>query len=200
VHIPLSLHGCALPLAAVLVLSACNTSPSAPERGAPPPSPEEAKLVVNEVVWPDAAAIDRAALGALPERAASHVRSSRVPVLLPAREALLAVASVVAKELWTSASMRAEGVTLTVTASRASHRVPGVGPTKGNRALRGTHGFVSQNEGIWSASWIENGVAYSVEVECASPEAPRCADEVFVTEVANDLAYVGGAGVEEVAR
>lgn len=190
----------ALAPALVSLLAACNTSPSAPERAGSTPAPQAAKMLVHDVVWPAPAALDRAALGALSAAARERVSSSRVPVLLPAKEEMLAVANVIAKETWTASSVRTGGVTVTVTASRAAHVVPGVGPAKGNRAIRGTHGFVSQNEGIWSAAWTENGVAYSVEVECDSPAAARCADDAYVMELANGLAYVGGAGAGEVAR
>jgi hypothetical protein len=199
VHTSSSLHGLALGLAAVSVLASCNTAPPAPSQSAPEAaSPQAGGLRTREVAWPARGTLDRGALGALGARAAEAVRGSRVPVLLPARRELLAAAQVIAKERWTVASVRAEGATITVTASRAARVVPGVGAAQGNRDIRATRGFVSQNEGIWSAAWIENGVAYSVEVECASPDAAMCADEAFVMELANGLAYVGGA--EEVAR
>jgi hypothetical protein len=165
-----------------------------------PPAPQAAKLLVNEVAWPGPEKVDRAAARLLTLRAAESVRASRVPVLLPASVDLLAAANVIAKEHWTTASVRAPGATITVTATRAAHVVPGVGPVKGSRAIRAAQGMVTQNEGIWSAAWTENGVAYSVEVECDSPGAARCADEAFVMELASGLAFVGGMGAGEVAR
>lgn len=179
----------------------CDTSPSPPEQAAPPPpAPQAAKLVVVDVAWPDPARLDRAAAGALDARAAEGVRRSRVPVLLPARRDMLAVTKVIAKEHWTVASARVPGATVTVTASRAARAVPGIERAEGRRAIRGTRGNVTQNEGIWSAAWTENGAAYSVEVECDSPGAGPCADDAFVMRLADGLVYVGGAGAEEVAR
>lgn len=183
--------------AAAASLAACDTSPPAPP-GAIPPAP--AQIQIKEVTWPAEATIDRASLAALSPEARERVNASRVPVLVPPRASLLAGAKVISKETWTVASMRAEDATITITASRAARVVPGVGPAEGNRPIRGTRGFVTQNEGIWGAAWRENGVSYSVEVECASPEAARCADGAFVTELAGELTFVGGAGAGEVAR
>ena len=36
-------------------------------------------------------------------------------------------------------------------------------------ALRGAKGFVTVNEGIRSASWMENGASYTIDVECRDP-------------------------------
>jgi hypothetical protein len=38
----------------------------------------------------------------------------------------------------------------------------------------------------------ENGVAYSVDVECAENTDVRCTSDAFVTELTNHLVYVGG--------
>lgn len=180
----------AFALLAALSLAACNT-PS-PEPGAPPAG-EAAPVVVTEVVWPALSADGRAAFQALPALAQERVAASQVPVLLPPRKAWLASAGVATKPTWTTASMRAEGLTIVITASRAARVVPGVKPHEGNVKVRGEHrGFVTQNEGIWAASWVENHIAYSVEVECDQGGDARCADGSFALGVAGDLVFVGG--------
>lgn len=50
------------------------------------------------------------------------------------------------------------------------------------------------NEGIRSASFVENGAAYTVDVECASVADARCQSDAFVVELASRLVYVGGSG------
>ncbi len=55
-------------------------------------------------------------------------------------------------------------------------------------------GFVSINEGIRTASWIENGAAYSVDVECSDVRDARCQSEEFLLSIVAQLTYVGGSG------
>lgn len=178
--------------ATAIALPACNAAPSEPP-GVGPRAPLAASLVMKEVVWPSAASLDHRTRNALPPQVAERVAASRVPVLLPPRAEWLAVAKLTAKPLWTSASMRHDGVTVVTTATRAAHPVPGVEPVSGNRKIRGAMGFVTQNERIWSATWSENNVSYAIEVECEKEADARCADETFVMALAETLAYVGGA-------
>ncbi|MEZ4311552.1 MAG: hypothetical protein R3F14_26255 [Polyangiaceae bacterium] len=199
-HILFSRHAAALIAAPAFVLAACDTAPSSPPKRGAEVAPHASELAVSEVRWPGADTVDARVVGALPEEAAARVRGSRVPVLLPPRAGWLSTVTVVTKPLWTTASMKAEGATIVVTASRAARRVEGVGPAEGNRAMRGARGFVTQNEGIWSASWSENGVAYSVEVECDAPSAEACASDALVMAVTEELAFAGGEGAKEGAR
>lgn len=182
----------ALVAAGALAAAGCNAAGPSPGE-APSPAPT-AQVIEREVTWPRASEIDAKALAALTPASGEQVRASRVPVLLPGRAEWLAGAALLTKPTWTTASLAIDGATVVVTASRASRKVPGVGRAEGNRAVRSGKGFVTQNEGIWAASWIENGVAYSVEVECAQAGDARCADEAFTVKVANELVYVGGAG------
>jgi hypothetical protein len=100
----------------------------------------------------------------------------------------------VTDEHWASAWAQADGVTVTVSGTRVAFHSPTISPIEGTDAIRGARGFVSQNEGIWSATWPEHGVTYTLDVECADPAEPRCADRAWLTEVASGLAYVGGRG------
>jgi hypothetical protein len=74
----------------------------------------------------------------------------------------------------------------------------GVVPQPGPHTLREHEAFVSRNEGIWNATWIEHGVAYDLGLECAPVDAPPCDDQANVEALAEGLVYVGGR--EEVAR
>jgi hypothetical protein len=45
---------------------------------------------------------------------------------------------------------------------------------------------------IWTASWVEDGVAYALDVECAAAgDDPRCASEAYLLTLVDDLAEVG---------
>jgi hypothetical protein len=147
------------------------------------------------IAWPPASQVDGRALAALGAEAASRVARAPVPVLAPP-DPLDAPTLVVGPEYYAiSARARGEaGATIRVQGTRAAHRVEGLAPLVGDRAVRGVRGFVTVNEGIRSASWIEDGAAYVVDVECADPfRDPRCTDDTFVLDLAARLAFVGGA-------
>lgn len=190
-------------VALAAIASACEQTPPTPDR---PPSAgldtpaEAAPVEIGRVVWPPDEQIDRAALAALPPPAAAAVRISEVPVLVPPRPALLAAATIIAKPNWTTFSAGAEGITVSVMATRLAHRYDHIPPARGTSTVRGQPAFVTQNEGIWSVTWMENGVSYTVDLECASHEDAACASEAAVLELAGALAYVGGAGAGGGAR
>lgn len=129
-----------------------------------------------------------AALGLSRDR----IASSPVPVLAPR----LAVTSPVllVEDEWYVINAKANGATVHVQGTRAAHRYDSIAPIAGNRALRAGKGFVTVNENVHSASFIEGGVAYSVDVECSESTDTRCQGDDFIVSVVNDLAYVGGAG------
>ena len=58
--------------------------------------------------------------------------------------------------------------------------------------MRGEPAFVSENRRIWTVSWLEHGVAYGLDIECASPTDTRCTDENFAITLVDELTYVGG--------
>ncbi|XXT16883.1 hypothetical protein WME94_42300 [Sorangium sp. So ce429] len=192
------------PTAVFVILSAAV---AACEQTAPPsdaPRDQAAALsaaaavapVITTVTWPSAASVDRSALAVLPKTAFHAARTSQVPVLVPSRRELLAAPVIVAKEHWTSFWAKTETLTVSLTMTRLSRKVPGVPPVRGAHSVRGEPAFITANEGIWTASWTENGVSYALDVECAAPESPACASDALVRELASELVYVGGAGVK----
>jgi hypothetical protein len=189
--------------AALIALAAlavgCEQAPPTPGIPAEEPAPGAAPVQVapaeiSEIIWPPVERVDRKALEALPDEAQAAVRASHVPVLVPPRPALLAAPTIVAREHWTSFSARTPEITVFVMATRIARRYAHIPPTRGPRSVRGLPAFVTQNEGIWSATWMENGVSYTLDLECASPEDAACATDALLLEIAGELAYVGGAG------
>jgi hypothetical protein len=173
---------------------------------APPASTTTSRLTRGTVTWPDAAKIDERALAALGKSAregkdaltsgelSALIARSPVPVLAPSRLVLTSPTLVVEGEYF-ALSGRLDGATIALQGTRAAHRYEGLEPVAGDRDLRATKGFVSVNEGIRTASWMENGAAYSVDVECADVvNDARCASDDFLLSVVAQLAYVGGSG------
>lgn len=182
----------------LMALAACD--PAAPALETPREqtaalSPAPAlPLVISTVTWPAAASLDRGALEALPRKAAHAAMKSQVPVLVPRRRELLASPVIVTRQHWTSFWARTEDLTVSLTMTRLSRKIPSIPPFRGAHFVRGKPALVTVNEGIWSATWIENGVSYALDIECASPDAPSCASDALVRELAAELVYVGGAG------
>jgi hypothetical protein len=154
------------------------------------------------VAWPEASKIDERTLGSLvtatggqPERdVRAMIARSPVPVLAP-KDLVLGSPTLVVEGEYFALSGHVSGATIALQGTRAAHRYEGVEPVAGNRTLRATKGFVSVNEGIRTASWIENGAAYSVDVECADPRNDaRCQSDDFLLSIVTQLAYVGGSG------
>jgi hypothetical protein len=146
-------------------------------------------------VWPASSAI-AALRERLPESLRTAVDRCPVPVLLPNDVEWLARARVFTGGPqgpgYTLAAAHA-GLHLSVQASRVATLLPHVGHLPGKHRVRGAWGFLGENEGIHTASWIEHGVAYTAELECEAPDGPACQRERLVALV-EGLEYVGGVG------
>lgn len=180
-------------LASALALAACEQAPD-PEPPASRDGDVAAADVVATVDWVAAGAPDAAVRGRLGAEALRAVDEAPVPVLVPRWEDALSRAVVLSKTAYYAFSFRDEGVTVSLSGNGVAKVYPHIAPHPGTTRLRGRGGFVSQNEGIWAARWVEGGVAYALDVECAANDDPRCADERYVRELAEGLAYVGGKG------
>ncbi len=150
--------------------------------------------VLRIVEWPDADSANAVAVGALDEAAKREVKEAPVPVMMPDDPELLASAVVTRGAHWAAASMAANGHHVSVQMSGQAKVYAHIKPTKGPYQLRGHDAFVTHNEGIWVASWIEHGVAYNVELECADLKDAACQDREAVIALAEGLTFVGGAG------
>lgn len=180
-----------LAASAVTACSQDSSHPATSEAAAtPPPSPT---VIDKPVAWPTTA-VDETTLAALPESARAAVSSSQVPVLLVARASLLDDTVVIAKERFTAVSTKGDGIHVSVSATRSAHRRSHLPKVEGKHQVRGQPAWVTQNEAIWSASWIENGIAYVLELECASLPDPRCDDDAHLQTLIDELVYVGGRG------
>lgn len=184
----------ALVLTCVLQLG-CD-EPSAPPPPVAPkpatPAPTAAKTVQAKVAWPQQ--IHEAARAALSAEAREAVDRSPVPVLVVNRAAFLSASKVIAETNYYALSTQADGVTVSVQASRIAHKYDHIPPQQGPARVRGIPAFVTENEKIWSATWEEYGLGYSIDVECAKLPDPRCDNDRFVLELAESLVYVGGSG------
>ena len=190
-------------LATALLAGGCDRSeaPAPPAKNPPAPTaaPRDASTKVVDIAWPPEASIDRAARAALAPESAAAIPQSPVPVLVPRDPALLARGVLMAEPNWysfTTDAVDAQGAKyhVVVSASRVTHQHADIPPARGPVRLRGTDAFVTRNEGIPSATWVEHGVAYALDVECSSPTHARCTGDDLLKSVVESLVYIGGAG------
>jgi len=197
---------------ALLGLAACESrTPSLEE--APPPDPQAAaeaapvefaatppreappKVAPTDVRTPEwPAERDEFARSRLTDAARVEVDRSPLPALVVAETKLLASTVVTTGPHWYSATSRDGGLTTTLHGTRLAHQHAHIPPASGRSAVRGRPAFVTENEGIVSAAWVEGGVAYALDVECRDRDDARCHGEGFVVGLASRLVFVGGHG------
>jgi hypothetical protein len=191
-----------------LLVVACNGNTSATRTDEHAPAVSTSSVVVRPTVaWPAASSIDEGALLSLSrsgDKTDREIRAlvsrSPVPVLAP-KDLRLTTPTLVVEGEYFALTGRVDDATSRATVSiqgtRAAHRYEGVDPVAGTRDLaRGAtiRGFVTINEGIRTASWIENGTAYNVDVECSEHTDLRCQSDDFLLSVVAQLTFVGGSG------
>ena len=194
-------------LGALLVM-ACNGNTSATRTDEHAPAVTTSSVVVHPAVaWPAASTVDDGALSSLSrsgDKADVEVRAlvsrSPVPVLAPKDLRLTMPTLVVEGEYFALTGRVDDGssrATVSIQGTRAAHRYESVDPVPGTRDLargKANRGLVTVNEGIRTASWIENGTAYSVDVECSEHMDRRCQSDDFLLSVVAQLTFVGGSG------
>jgi hypothetical protein len=151
------------------------------------------------VEWPAAERIDTTARASLPEKSAEALRRAPVPVLVPGDATLLKGGILLASDEWYSWTATRHfddgaALTLVVSGTRMVHVHAHIPPARGTTQVRGRDAFLTRNEAVPSATWQENGISYTVDIECSSPVDARCADEALLRELTEGLVYVGGAG------
>lgn len=198
-----------LGFATCLLVPACDTEQPAPtrtERRADAPTELSGKplqrgavlggeKVQRAVQWPSAEALDAGVRDQLDSRFRDALASSPLPVLVPRSEEMLRTAELYQGEHWIAISAKTEEVAVSLNASGMARVYPHISKTPLPHMVRGGEGLVTQNETIWSASWIENGVAYDLSVECVSPTMPQCQDSSYTEDLVATLAFVGGREV-----
>lgn len=179
-----------------LTQSARRASDSAPRS-----APRRGRFIGGERVqrvaqWPQTTELAQEVRARAPAAVLAAVDRSPVPVLVPGDPSWLARAHMFVPEGPQAFGYAFAGTLaerhLSIHASRIATLVPHIGQVRGDPVRSGVGSF-SVNEGVRTASWIEHGIAYSVDLECFDPEAPTC-DDRTLRELVAGLVYVGGVG------
>ena len=110
-------------------------------------------------------------LATFPEAAQELVSESAVPVLLLPNPSEFEKRRLVVKNLYYAAFFSDGKQSISVHGSRLAYKYPRQRPLprKAERGrIRSGEGFVTESEGIWTASWKEFGASYFLSVECAA--------------------------------
>ena len=135
------------------------------------------------------------AITRLPPAQQAAVKQSKVTVLVPPVAQPLAESNVAVEDTHYSLTQpAAEGLTMSLTGSVASVRRPESGaigpPPVAAGTIRGVPVFVSENEGIKTATWIEHGTAYALDLECATANDKRCVSSDYILDLVRSLINV----------
>lgn len=141
--------------------------------------------------WPSDDALDETVVAMMPAASRAAIDTLTLPGLVLGRREFADNTEVMSGQRWYATLSRYDGLTVTLNASGEARVYSHVKPFSGNERVRDTDAFVTQNETIWSVTWIENGVAYDLGLECESPTMPQCQDGAFAVALAEDLVYVG---------
>lgn len=169
--------------------------PERPERPSRPKRAEPTATAVPTVVARPtfAEARNDAVAKRLPEAAREELGRSPVPALVVDEPKLLASAVITTGPHWYALSARDGGLTVSLHGTRLAHQHREIPAAKGRDAVRGRPAFFTENEGVVSASWVEDGVAYALDLECHERDDARCRGTAHLAKIAEQLVFVGGA-------
>jgi hypothetical protein len=143
------------------------------------------------VQWPGDADADAQLVARLPPQLRADVGAAPLPVLLPTTVGLEG-AKLMRGDDWYALWVAQDGLTITLNASGTARVHPHVRGGNLPHTVRGSEALVTQNEAVWTATWIEHGVAYDLGLECADPSMAACSDDAMVRQLAESLAFAGG--------
>lgn len=159
----------------------------------PRPS-QRGKLIGGEkarrtIAWPEDTSANQIARARYGADVHDTLARPAIPVLAPAEPTERVVAT--SGPTWYALSVQGHGYVLHTTGSSEARVYPHIRVAEPTHPMRVAGGFLTRNEDIWAASWIENGTAYSFEVECDRRVVPWCDDEAAVLQRVEALAYIG---------
>lgn len=150
--------------------------------------------VARAIAWP-ASPRHEVARDRYDAKARAAIDRSPVPVLGP--EDPLARATMIVGAHWYALNVQGDGYTMHVDGSGQARVYPHIKTFERTHPMRSGDGFFTRNEGVWSATWIEHGAAYSFELECDRRVLKWCDDEAAILARVEALVYLGG---QEVGR
>lgn len=148
--------------------------------------------VARTIAWPASPRHD-VARDRYDAKARAEIDRSPVPVLGP--DDPLARATMIVGAHWYALNVQGDGYTMHVDGSGQARVYPHIKTFERTHPMRSGDGFFTRNEGVWSATWIEHGAAYSFELECDRRDVKWCDDEAAILARVESLVYLGGAEV-----
>ena len=187
-----------LTVCGIVALAGCAQGTAA---DAPTPAAAQAALTEATVSWPPVSSEDRALRQALSREDRAAIERTPIPVLWPAGTTGLRRTAFIGKDQFYSLAATAAAplpgggtatATITLQGTRRLMQYEHMPRGVANRAYRNRPAYFTVNEGIASATWLEFGVSYSLDVECDTPVDARCMGDGYVKELVESLRLVGG--------
>lgn len=179
-------------------LVGCDDGPGArPDAPPKPPrtSPSDAssraeRPRVPRADPPEPDGIEEAARAKLPEDARAEILRAGVPVLVVNEARLLAGTTIATGPSWVEATIRDGACTIAIHATRLSRPLTGDPPSDLSATVRGRPAFLTSRDGLVAASWVEDGVAYALDLTCADRFDARCRTDAHLLDLAAQLVVV----------
>lgn len=126
-----------------------------------------------------------------PRATSPQLPTSRLTVLLPpSRTRDESQIGLQTEDTHYTFSQKQDNLTLSLTGSLVNRDESSIiadkqGPPAGN--VRGVPFYITQNEGVKTATWIENGTAYALDIECTRQADERCRSTDYIKSILGSL-------------
>jgi len=119
-------------------------------------------------------------------------QAGRLTVLIPpelARAESLQGDGVLIDQTHYSVTQSEDQMTLSLTGSLVDREEsgPDLPPATPTGTLRGVPVFITENEGIKTATWIEKGTAFALDIECDAATDSRCVSSEYLMTLVGRL-------------
>jgi hypothetical protein len=148
---------------------------------------------VSSITWPSIGKAGMSVRGRIVEEALQQIDRAPVPVLLPRDLTTSTNVRLSTGEDSFSVSVQAIDHPFALYGSSVLYSLPDIPPPNyspvSGDTIRGVPLKITGDEGVWTATWSEHGVAYMLRMGCSEPES-EC--ESYVRERVEMLVFVGG--------
>jgi hypothetical protein len=123
---------------------------------------------------------------------ATQTQDRSLTVLLPenlVRQEISGRPDIQVEDTHYSVTQREDELSWSLTGSAVNRAESSIDASPGTPAatLRGVPIYISENEGIKTATWIEKGTAYALDVECTSDTDERCSSSEYILNRVSSL-------------
>ena len=150
-------------------------------------TPSGERITILASIQPPKTAPRTEVLNTLPRAAQEQISKSPVPVLVLPNVGEFTAKRIMVENVYYAAFFSDGKQTISIEGSRLAYRYSGqhlLSDKAEKDSIRSIQGFITDSEGIWTASWKEFGAAYFISLECAEEKDDRCRSGDYVLRLA----------------